>query len=319
MDAQLTVREVGGEVTVPSLVAEWEVYMMQQVAAGEIATATARTYARGMRRFVDWLASEDIGHVDSTAVLRWKAHLRQEGHKPTGVNTFYAGVRAFYRWAKAMRGLLMDPTAGVRSSKRRNTGRHVRSALSDAEVRRVLAQPDPSTVTGKRDRAMLLLLAYTGVRSVEVQRARVGHLRSGEKLRLWVYGKGHESADDYVYLVNEELFTAMYDWLAVHPRGEDMDAALFCGLGNRNAGGPLSLQSIRRLVKGYYKAAGIRDPRKSTHSLRHSLVTNLLGRGVAIPKVMALTRHKSAQTLINYAHEVGRDSDPAEGYVDYGN
>jgi len=36
-------------------------------------------------------------------------------------------------------------------------------------------------------------------------------------------------------------------------------------------------------------------------------------------KVVKVTRHKSLDTLLPYAHEVDRDSDPAEAYVDYGN
>lgn len=36
-------------------------------------------------------------------------------------------------------------------------------------------------------------------------------------------------------------------------------------------------------------------------------------------KIMAVTRHRSLDTLLAYAHEVDRDDDPAEAYVDYGN
>ena len=33
---------------------------------------------------------------------------------------------------------------------------------------------------------------------------------------------------------------------------------------------------------------------------------------------MTVTRHRSLDTLLAYAHEVDRDKDPAERYVDYG-
>ena len=61
------------------------------------------------------------------------------------------------------------------------------------------------------------------------------------------------------------------------PRGDDPDAPLFCGLGNRSRGGTLTTAWIR----------------------------------------MTVTRHKSLDTILAYAHEVDRDSDPGEGYVDY--
>ena len=64
---------------------------------------------------------------------------------------------------------------------------------------------------------------------------------------------------------------------------------------------------------------GVVDPRKSTHSLRHSLVTNLIRQGVAPTKIMTVTRHKSLDTLLGYAHEMERDANPAELLVNYGN
>ena len=187
----------------------------------------------------------------------------------------------------------------------------------------MLAQPDATTPEGAarvravRDRAMLMLMAYTGARSVEVQRATIGDIRTEGKLKLMVLGKGHGEADEELYLVHPDLVDALYNWLAMHPRGGDLQAALFCGLGNRNQGGALSMRTIRKLVKGYYLQAGIRNPRKTTHSLRHSLVTNLIRHGVNPTKIMTVTRHKSLDTLLAYAHEAERDSDPAEAYVDY--
>ena len=131
--------------------------------------------------------------------------------------------------------------------------------------------------------------------------------------------KGHEDADEALYLVHPDLVAAMYDWLAVHPHGGDPDAALFCGLGRRNKGGALTTRWIRGIVKDAYRKAGVRDPRKTTHSLRHALVTNLIRHKVPPTKIMTVTRHRSLDTLLAYAHEVDRDEDPAEAYVDYSN
>ena len=58
---------------------------------------------------------------------------------------------------------------------------------------------------------------------------------------------------------------------------------------------PLALRTLRAIVKEHYKAAGIRDPRKTTHSLRHTMVTNLI-------------RHKVPPTKIMQDH----DRDPAQ-------
>jgi integrase len=65
--------------------------------------------------------------------------------------------------------------------------------------------------------------------------------------------------------------------------------------------------------------ADIRDPRKTAHNLRHTVVTNLIRHGVAPTRIMNVTRHQSLDTLLAYAHEVAREQDPAEGYVGYEN
>ncbi len=323
MGTELTViapRGVSKSFDPASLVAEWQEYMQGQVDAGERSAATALTYARGMAHFIKWVQGQDLGNIGPAAIRAWKAALKGEGRKPAGVNVFYSGVRAFFKWAVSERGLAYDPTANVEGASRRGTSRrHKREALSDTEVLRVLAQPDRATPQGKRDFCLLALMAYTGARSVEAQRARIGDLHSNGHLKLFVQGKGQSEADEPLYLVRGDLVDAVYSWLAVHPKGRDLAAPLFCGLGNRNMGGPLSMRAIRDLVTGYYKAAGIVDPRKTTHSLRHSLVTNLIKHGAAPTQIMTVTRHKSLDTLLNYAKEIDRDTDPVEGLVDYGN
>ena len=302
-----------------TLMAEWRADMQARADAGELSDSTVTTYHRGMAKFWAWFHGQDTyTSVGPRAVRSWIASMRAAGRKPLGINTHLAGVRAFFAWAVAECGLAYNPTAGVRGARVNGRG-HKRACLTDHEVLRVLAQPDTTTPAGKRARAILCLMAYTGLRTIEVQRARIGDLRGTGKLKLWVRGKGHADTDEAVYVVHPDLLDALYDWLAVHPRGKDPDAPLFCGIGGRNLGGQLTTRWIRGIVKATYHAAGIVAADKTTHSLRHALVTNLIRHKVPPTKIMAVTRHRSLDTLLAYAHEVDRDSDPAEAYVDYTN
>lgn len=321
MDSQIAVRApraVSRGFDPDILIGDWAAHMRELVAAGEMALATSSTYQRGMGKFMSWFATQhEYKTIGPRAIRSWKADMLRAGRRPSGVNTHLAGVKGFFRWAVADQRLAYNPTLDVKGAKVRGK-RHKRDALTDAEVLRLLEQPDGSTAFGKRDRAILFLMAYTGLRTIEVHRARIGDLHTNGQLTLAIHGKGHVEADDVVYLVNSDLLTALYDWLAVHPRGDALDAPLFCGLGRRNTGKTLALRTLRSIIKGHYRAAGIRDPRKTAHSLRHTMVTNLIRHGVAPTKIMTVTRHRSLDTLIAYAHEVARDSDPAERYVDYG-
>ena len=321
MDAKIAVRQPRGVARSfePSvLLEEWATDMQERVDAGELAQATAATYGRGMGKFMTWFGEQsEYKTIGPRAVRSWKAAMLGSGRKPQGINTHLAGVKAFFRWAVGAQRLAYNPSLDVKGVKESSRRRHKRDALTDGEVLRLLAQPDIETALGKRDAAMLHLLAYTGLRTIEIQRATIGDLHTNGHLTLAVHGKGHAEADDLVYLVNPDLLEAHYRWMTAHPRGDDPEAALFCGLGNRNTGEPLALITIRALVKGYLRAAGIRDARKTTHSLRHTVVTNLIKHGVAPTKIMTVTRHRSLDVLINYAHEIERGEDPAEQYVNY--
>jgi site-specific recombinase XerD len=58
---------------------------------------------------------------------------------------------------------------------------------------------------------------------------------------------------------------------------------------------------------------------KSTHSLRHSAITNAIRNGADPKQVMQMARHKSFNTTLGYYHEVNRLNSPAEDLIDYGN
>jgi integrase len=99
---------------------------------------------------------------------------------------------AFFAWATATQGLAYDPTAGVKGARRRKRQTHKRNPLTDAEVLRVLGQPDSGTDLGKRDRAMLHLLAYCGLGPSSCKGPSG---RSGGRLTLAIYWVNGMQAD----------------------------------------------------------------------------------------------------------------------------
>ena len=300
-----------------ALVADWHQALALQVAAGEIAPLTEGAYRRGFGKFLTWCDATGAGLVTSDTIRQWKADLLADGRRPNTVNAWLAGVRAFFSWGMGARRLAFNPTEGIKSVKRNGTHkRHLRDMLTNGEVTRVLAKPDTSTAAGKRDLAILALMAYTAVRTIEVHRADLGDLQTiNDRLVLNVQGKGSTEKDEVVVVAHPDAEAAVYDWLAV--RG-NKPGPLFESMSNRNLGGRLSLASIRTLVKRYYRAAGVRGDSKTTHSLRHSAISNAVRHGAPIHKVQSMARHTNIQTTTTYFHETDRIDNPAEGYIDYG-
>lgn len=323
-DLTITTTATGSALTLPpgvaELVGDWQRHLALRVDAGELSAATLAAYKRGFARFLTFLetSAAPIGQVDADTLREWRKAERKAGHKPTSINAWFAATKSFYGWAVAAGRILADPTQGIKSEKREGTkGKHLRDSLTSAEVRRVLAMPDPTTPAGIRDLALIALLAYTGARTIEAHRADLADLKTRDgKLTLNVHGKGRDGKDEFVVLAHPAAERALYNWLAI--RG-NAPGALFVALGNRKSeDGRLSLRALRRLVKHYFGLAGIFDEAKTTHSLRHSAITTAIKRGAKPTQVQAMARHSNIETTLRYFHEQERLSNPAEAFVDYG-
>lgn len=309
-----------------NLLTDWQNSLTRKVKARQLAKNTAKAYQRGAMKLIEWCESAYVEVIDYDAILDWQGTLLAEGKSPATVNAWLAGVKALFAWAVESRDLAYNPAKNVRGASR-DAARHKRESLTDIEIRLVLAMPDPNTDIGKRDLAMLSLMAYTGARSVEVHRADTNDLRTEKgRLVLYVTGKGHIEADDIIVLVNPHLQDAMHRWMAVRKtiplvepeENKKPESPIFVSFSDRSYGKRLSLRAIRGIVKKYYGLAGVTGENKTTHSLRHTAITKAIENEAPIHKVQAMARHKSIETTMLYYHEMDRLEAPAEEYIDYG-
>lgn len=289
--------------------------------ANEASATTLAAYRTSMSKFVDWLSTKGaaVGTVDAATILAWRESLRA-AYSPQTVNLRLSAVRSFYRWAVTTGHLAVSPAAAVKGAKRSKSNRHKRDPLTDAEVMRVLAVCDDGTDAGKRDRAIIGLMVYCGLRTIEVHRADLGHLRTtDDRLVLDLVGKGRTEADELA-VIPIPLEPVLHDWLSCRP--ETADAALFVSLSDRSHGHRLGLPYIREMVKARFRAAGVAGlDRKSAHSLRHTAITKAARKAKAAGRspldVQRFARHSSLDTTMIYVHETGRLDNPLEDLIAY--
>jgi len=300
----------------PALIEQWLAWKRADGASAN----TIQTYRRSIDQFVDWLReSGHAGTVTPSVVLAFKGALAQRYSVQT-VNLRLSAVRSFYRWMVVTERLATSPAESISGLKRSNSRQHKRDALTSQEVTAVLdACRADQSLAGVRDRAMLTLMAYCGLREVEVHRANLGNLKTqGDRLVLEVQGKGRREADEIavIPLSQEEVIRG---WLA-HRRtfaSSGADDPLFVSLSNRTRGQRLSTRGIRQVVARRFQEAGVVGERKSAHSLRHSAITSAIRHGAEPIQVQAMARHSSFDTTLGYYHEVARTEEPAEDFVSY--
>lgn len=287
------------------LIAEWREHMQQRVDGQEISKNTASIYADGVRRFVEFLEVHGVA-PDHAAALRWKAELLT-AYTPGSVNTWLAGVKAFYAWCAKTGRMPVNVMLGVKGAKRANSKRHKRQPIDDDEMRRILRLELPT-----RDRCILMLKAFTAVRDIEIHRADFGDLRSEQgELVLDVQGKGRIEKDEIVVLAHPSVRAVVAEWLA--ERG-DKPGPLFT---TSKAGRRIALRTIRYIAREAMRAAGVVG-NKTSHSFRHSAATNALRNGAKLGSVQSMMRHANIATTGIYVHEMQRVGDAAERAIDYG-
>jgi site-specific recombinase XerD len=168
--------------------------------------------------------------------------------------------------------------------------------LSPEEVERTLSATDPSTACGRRDHAILLLLARLGLRAGEVVALELGDIR-WRTAQLCVRGKGRVL--DQLPLLSE-VGEALALYLQMD-RGESASRRVFLRIIAPRVGlsGP---GVVSHIVRWAFAQAGVHPTsRGAAHLFRHSLATRMLRQGASMAEISELLRHRSRATTSIYA------------------
>jgi integrase/recombinase XerC/integrase/recombinase XerD len=221
-------------------------------------------------------------------------------------------LRRFFQHCVAEGYLTMNPVDNVKSI-RRPRG-HLRQDLPREGIRRLFDSVNRATAIGKRDFAIMNLMARNGLRVIEVHRANVGDIeaRQGRQI-LRVFGKGRDERDEFVVLT-DPVIQAIQDFLTSRKDPKPHEP-LFIGLGGRNHGKRLTTRTISRQVNRHMIQCGVKNKKTSPHSLRHSFVTLAIQSGASIVEAQVAARHRSIETTRVYFHEHDRLDAPVEDKI----
>jgi len=204
-------------------------------------------------------------------------------------------LRSFLRFL-VIRGEIARDLSGAVPRVRKYQQSSVPVMLSPDEVERVLATADRSLPRGRRDHAILLLLARLGLRASEVVTLELGDVRwrAGE---LVVRGKGPRC--DHLPLL-ADIGEAIARYLR-EDRGTSASRRVFLRLIPPRVGltGPCAIDHIVRLA---LQRAGIGPhQRRIAHLFRHSLATRMIRHGASMAEIAEVLRHRSQTTTAIYA------------------
>jgi integrase/recombinase XerD len=208
----------------------------------------------------------------------------------TGARDLVCALRSLLRYLH-LAGLIDAPLVWAVPSVADLRDRSLPRGLEPVAVRRLLASCDRRTLVGRRDYAVLLLLARLGLRAGEVAAIRLDDIdwRAG---LLLVRGKG--SRQDVLPLP-VDVGEAIVSYLRRRPRCECR--TLFLRAMAPREG--LDRCTVAWVVRAACDRAGL--PRVGAHRLRHTAATEMLRAGASLPEIGEVLRHHEPKTTAIYA------------------
>ena len=163
----------------------------------------------------------------------------------------------------------------------------VQDVLSESEVSRLI-----QATRNAREKAIVCLLAYSGVRNSELCGLRLRDVNLGDNHITIVGGKNRK---DRRVNISAECTKALINYLALHKRAPE--SFLFTTL---KTDAQIAPWLPRKLLHTLAKRAGI-GRRVFPHLLRHSLATNLLNRGASLIMIKNQLGHAFIESTMIYA------------------
>jgi integrase/recombinase XerD len=204
-----------------------------------------------------------------------------------------SALRSFLHYARYRGEVTYDLAAAVPTVANWSMPSIPRAIPADA-VRRLLASINRRTATGRRDYAILLLLARLGLRAGEVVRLELDNINWNVG-SLRVQGKGGQHTD---LPLPADVGAAITAYLR-HGRPRSSSRRVFLRT-KAPIRGLLGPQAIASLVRHNLVHVGIQAPTYGAHQFRHALATEMLRHGASLAEIGEVLRHRSPETTKIY-------------------
>ncbi len=262
-----------------------------------VVASTIREYSRGARRLLRWVRQRHgrLQMLSGRDVLAFIGELAAARPTQSWRNRLTSQTRLFLRfllWEGLFKNDLSRAVPKLRCWRLATLPRH----LSWDNVRKLVDGIDTSTSTGKRDKAVLLMIALLGMRGEEVRTLELKHVawRAGE-IRL----PRTKAQRAKTLPLPHEVGAALADYL-LHGRPQSSSTVVVL----RHAAPRCALShpaAVSRIVKRCLGRARILAPgRPGVHLLRHSLATRMVNTGVPIKQIADVLGHRSINTTAIY-------------------
>lgn len=254
-----------------------------------------------VRRVVEGCGFKTLSDMDGEKVVEWLNEAREEDDLGARTyNHYLQAADAFGKWLVATKRLPSNPVAGMERLNAETDVRHKRRALSNDEVRRLIAAARGSGVEVQgydgETRARIYQISYlTGLRRGELASLTPASFKLDDaQPTLTVEARSSKHRRKDTLPMHPELVELVRDWIT----GLDLDEPLFPKLSRRKTY-TMVQKDLERAGIPYETHEGLADFHAAG---RHTHITGLVRSGASIMEAKELARHADIRQTAKYTH-----------------
>jgi len=293
-----------------------ESLIVQYLSEKDITKNSFELYKIILKQYVEYLKDNNIPYANKTDVTNYINLKKNEGFSNNWLYLQISTIKAFYQYLSLNQKRLnlpevfaFDITNSIKNVSKKTTLTKPVLTVEQAKQLLTYSRDNRKYIWHFRDYAIVYLMLTTGLRSVEIRRAKKKDLKViNEKYVLYIQGKGKSSADMFVK-VSDGVKEAIDTYLLLR---KDKSPFLFISHSKHSKTYGLDRMFFNLMLKRVLKASGLEDVQVTPHSLRHTAATINMLSGGSLETTKEFLRHEKMTSTLIYAHHLDKFEDNSE-------
>ncbi len=244
-------------------------------------------------------ATLDLVDLDAVLIAKFLDHLEHDRHNSIATrNNRLAAIHSFFDYAAFCHPEHAAIIQRVLAIPPKRVDQRLVSFLTETETIALIAAPDRTTWTGRRDRALIVTAVHTGLRVSELTALTNADIELGAGAHLRCHGKGRK---ERITPLTTETIDVLAIWMAER-QGTPTDP-----LFPSRRGTPLTRDAIAARIRTHTDTAtthcgSLAAKHVTPHVLRHTCAMRLLAAGVDTTVIALWLGHENVETTQIYLH-----------------
>ena len=271
---------------------------------------TQDIYTWALTRLLDFTGEQDVGDITLAQLRMFMLYMQREYTpnraggstaplSPSSLENIWKALRSFFSWAELE---LEIQRPDLRLGKPPNPPPEI-NPYSHQDIQAMVAGTERDLLgrtrpTGRRDKAIVLVLLDTGVRVGEITRLKVSDVQQGQ-VYITPWGSGKKTKSRMVY-IGRSATRAIYRYLL------DRDLEI---LFSTKDGRDMNRNTVRHMIKRLGTRAGVQNA--YPHRFRHTFAIQYLRNGGDVFTLQRLLGHSSLEMVRRYLQVADRDAQAA--------